>query len=330
MPMATDAGRRAAGAHTTSYTSRSMRPNSSRMARLKSSPPAAWPQPGGPGSWHRGPGRRACPGRSWTRAARSSCSSTIRAATPKQRPACRSSVAATTMLAPSWPSSRSYSAMAATRLVFPAPRGQHPARQPRPRSHPARWRPARPARGAAAAAGGPRGPWARRCTAGRTRRSARRRLSATGTAAGSRQPRPSARSHRLTRSVVGDHEECNRECGLRGVHTQHPSPVSPHLSGQLGALAALAADAQHPVLLGRSGPPSTSGTGWSALNLFGDHPVARHAIAGHHGPCGRSARRRQRHGRAVRMASYFRRSAPRSRSLRSKPIDCPAGRTAKL
>ena len=43
---------------------------------------------------------------------------------------------------------------------------------------------------------------------------------------------------------------CNAPRDGRGVHERPPSPVSPHLAGQLGALAALAADAQHPVLLG--------------------------------------------------------------------------------
>jgi hypothetical protein len=74
----------------------------------------------------------------WTRASSSSWSSTMRTAIRNVRPACRSSVA-TTIWAPSGPTSSSYRASTAVRLVLSCPRGSI---QPASRgwgSHP-RWR----------------------------------------------------------------------------------------------------------------------------------------------------------------------------------------------
>ena len=220
--------------------------------------------------------------------------------------------------------------MAATRLVFPAPRGQHPARQPRPRSHPARWRPARPARGAAAAAAGP-------VALGHDDVLPAERGEALGAGFRRLERQPGAvnrglraRSHRLTRSVVGDHEECNRECGLRGsTHSTHhrcpptcrasSAPWRPwqrtHSTRYCWSERA-AEHERHRVVGAQPVRGSPSG---QACHSRAPRPLAGAVLGDGSGTVA-----------PVRMASYFRRSAPRSRSLRSKPIDCPAGRTAKL
>jgi hypothetical protein len=107
MPTAVEAGRFPDAPRMTSHTSRPMRPNSFRMASVKSWPSSRFGTAGrvvnvaprdGTTSWR----AFVC-----TRRSSSGCSSTMPVAARMHSPACRSSVATTMTLAPSSPHSRS-------------------------------------------------------------------------------------------------------------------------------------------------------------------------------------------------------------------------------